>query len=285
MEADRAAARPSFAFASIIVLGVALASPAVASDGVIEINQAKVIKAGGFPFTISKSGSYRLSSDLDVRSFPSPENVTAISVTTDDVTVDLNGFAIIGPSSCTASGTPTNVTCSVRGTGDGISVTYGKANITVRNGSIHGLGNEGVDAAGGENMLVDELKVYSMGGPGIDIGTGIVSRCTVKLCFNSGIGVDGYGMVTGNVVGYNGSNGIFMASGTASYNISQSNGGNGIQNTATGVVGFNSLTNNFAGLTLGPKVGYVGNVILGSSVFGSPVQIGPNLCNGSLTCP
>lgn len=258
---------------------------AMATDGVIEINQAKVVAAGGFPFTIGKPGSYRLSSTLDVSALSTPENVTVIAINSDDVTLDLNGFAIVGPISCTASGTPTTVNCSARGTGDAIHVNYGQANVTVRNGSIHGLGNEGVDAPGGENMLVEALRIYSMGGPGIDIGTGIVTGCTVKLCFNQGISVDGYGMATGNVSSFNGSSGIFVASGTASYNVSDNNGSDGIENPNTGVVSFNTLSNNKAALQLFNAVGYVGNVIVGNSVFGAPVQIGQNLCNGSTTCP
>ena len=43
---------------------LALASPALAVDGVIEINQAKVMAAGGFPYLLPASGSYRLTSDL-----------------------------------------------------------------------------------------------------------------------------------------------------------------------------------------------------------------------------
>jgi hypothetical protein len=50
--------------AAAIVL--ALAGSAGAVDGVIEINQAKVLAAGGFPFFITTGGSYRLTSNLTV---------------------------------------------------------------------------------------------------------------------------------------------------------------------------------------------------------------------------
>ena len=51
--------------------------------------------------TISVAGSYRLSSNLTVPN----ENTTAIDVTSaaNAVTVDLNGFAILGPVTCDAS--------------------------------------------------------------------------------------------------------------------------------------------------------------------------------------
>ena len=83
----------------LIALGVpalfiAVGSPALASDGVIEINQAKAL-AGGvtagdtatFPVTISEPGSYILTSDL-MTSGP------MIDITVGNVTLDLNGFTL-----------------------------------------------------------------------------------------------------------------------------------------------------------------------------------------------
>ena len=54
------------AAAGALLLGIGLASLASAADGVIEINQASVKAAGGFPFVISQPGSYRLTGNLDV---------------------------------------------------------------------------------------------------------------------------------------------------------------------------------------------------------------------------
>src|SRR5262245_38474761 len=96
-----------------IVGSLILATPALAVDGVIEINQVAVFAGGitpgdtpGFPATLSQPGSYRLTGNLDVTKMqngnpqPSSENITAILVTADDVQIDLNGFAIIGPVTC-----------------------------------------------------------------------------------------------------------------------------------------------------------------------------------------
>ena len=69
-----------------------------AADGVIEINQAIVEANGSFPDVISEPGSYMLAGNLTVPD----EDTTAIEVQADHVTVDLNGFAIIGPVQCTA---------------------------------------------------------------------------------------------------------------------------------------------------------------------------------------
>jgi hypothetical protein len=106
-------------------LTVWLAAPVWAVDGVIEINQAKVKAGGGhFPFVITQPGSYRLTSNLDVTdataraSGVSAENTTAISVPTgvDNVTIDLNGFAILGP----CAGASIGAASSPQGSGVGI---------------------------------------------------------------------------------------------------------------------------------------------------------------------
>jgi len=79
---------------------LALAAPALAADGVLEINQTCATRTGcfsgdaaGFPVTIGgKAGSsYRLTGDLIVPD----ENTDAIVVSTSDVGIDLNNFSII----------------------------------------------------------------------------------------------------------------------------------------------------------------------------------------------
>ncbi len=81
----------------IALLLLALAGPALAVDGVIEINQTCAVNTGcsvgdsaGLPVSITNPGSYRLTSNLTTGS----KQVTAILITTSDVTVDLNGFTI-----------------------------------------------------------------------------------------------------------------------------------------------------------------------------------------------
>ena len=65
--------RTSFSLPLLVIL--ALATPAFGVDGVIEISQARALAGGinpvdtpGFPITIDQSGSYRLTSDLNVSS-------------------------------------------------------------------------------------------------------------------------------------------------------------------------------------------------------------------------
>jgi hypothetical protein len=95
---------------------------AFAVDGVVLINQASVMAAGGFPYKITQSGSYRLSGNLTV-----PANTDGIDITVDNVTLDLNGFTIKGQITCI--GQP--VTSCTPGTGEGVNGAPYRNNITV----------------------------------------------------------------------------------------------------------------------------------------------------------
>src|SRR4051794_72941 len=86
----------TFGLASLAVVLATI--PAAAIDGEILINQAKVNAGGitpgdgaGFPATLSRPGHYKLSGNLSV-----PAGVNGIDVTADDVTIDLNGFSMLG---------------------------------------------------------------------------------------------------------------------------------------------------------------------------------------------
>src|SRR5881409_3648374 len=122
-----------------------------AVDGVVLIGQYSALAGNvtpgdtaGFPVTISLPGSYRLSGNLTVPDFSS-----AILITAEHVTLDLNGFSIIGPVTCTPN--PTN--CSSFGAG-GIGVQAppftgpsigalpaGLRGIRVLNGTVRGFSN------------------------------------------------------------------------------------------------------------------------------------------------
>jgi hypothetical protein len=89
------------AFGLTILL--AFAPAALAVDGTVPINQSTITNGltgcptgGHFPIVICQSGSYRLSGNVTI-----PDaNTDAIHITADNVTLDLNGFAILGPATC-----------------------------------------------------------------------------------------------------------------------------------------------------------------------------------------
>ena len=288
-----------------------LTGPAHAGDGVIEINQAKAEAGGvtpgdteGFPVTISESGSYRLTGNLTVPD----ENTTGIEITADDVTLDLNGFAIEGPTVC--SGNP--LSCSPTGSGDGVFSTSANTNITVVNGTIRGMGDRGITlprnptrvehihatSNGGIGILaagiVTGSTAGSNGGAGIFLLGGLATGNDVRFNGGNGISCDGATTVTGNTVHFNNDVGISVLVGTVAGNTVFSNGGKGITVTGTGSVVGNTVRLNGGfqpsgfQLSLSSNVGYSDNVIqpgVGASTVSGGVVMGKNVCNGNTTCP
>ena len=188
---------------------VGFSSSLYAVDGVVLIDQNRALAgnvtpgdAAGFPITISVSGSYRLSGNLTV-----PDRfTTAIEITADNVTIDLNGFSISGPTVCTHSSA--GVTCVNHGNGHG--VTGNHDGLTVVNGTIRGMGAAGV-FLGGSDIHIERVRAVSNGNEGIRIqGTGIVSGSSATLNRFTGIFTFS-ATVTGNFAESNGDRGIFVA--------------------------------------------------------------------------
>ena len=226
---------------------LALATPALASDGMLEISQTCAVNTGcfsgdaaGYPVTISLTGrSFVLTSRL----FVPDENTDAIVVSVPRVSIDLGGFDIGGPVTC--SGIP--LVCTP-GSGTGAGVTIGSlgtfANISVKNGSITGMGNYGVYLP--EHAKVTNLAVYSNGSSGIRSGAGsIVSGNTSNRNGGDGIGVGSGSTISGNVAFENGSSGIFADSGsTVSGNAANGNAGQGIRTQPGSTVSGNTTVGN-----------------------------------------
>ncbi|MCC6367399.1 MAG: hypothetical protein IT165_28080 [Bryobacterales bacterium] len=243
-------------------LGVSL----YAVDGVVLIDQ-KAAMGGkvtamdtpGFPVTISQAGSYRLSGNLVV-----PDAATtAIQITADDVTLDLNGFSIIGPNVCTAN--PTRCTFS-GGAGIGVMAVgpvgvVSPANVRVMNGTVRGMGGHGIRMMG-DGTVVERVQSVSNGGPGIVVGEGIVIDSVAKLNASGaaivglivrgnissnnvfGIFVRPGGVAMGNTASFNGAGGISVNNATASGNTSYSNGDYGIDGVCPGVITGNTAFRN-----------------------------------------
>jgi len=299
------------------VLTLAMVRPAAAVDGVIEINQARALAGGvtasdtaGFPVTIDVSGSYRLTGNLTV-----PDaNTTAISVTTAAaVDIDLNGFAILGPTTCTA---PPTVTCSPIGSGRGIE-RFGTdtSRLRVTHGVVRGMGQVGILADGA--LVVEDLEVM-FNQQGIGGGDGSqVTGCEASRNRFSGIIVGNNSTVHNCVARYNGSLAIIAGDGAVvEHNQAISNVGIGIDVGAGSVVtGNTSLSNTTIGIVAGAgstvventarnntqygldlgggtvDYGYARNVLTGNnggdanpqSLGG--IEIGTNICGTDTVCP
>jgi len=154
------------AAAGLVLLGIA--APAFAVDGIALISQARALAgnvtpgdAPGFPVTISQPGSYRLSDNLTV-----PAGIDGIQISSDDVTLDLNGFRI-----ASAGGAATGLAHT--GAGKNIAVTNGTiapfssgivmlsaTHVTVRDVRIGALSS--VSAAVGQFALLERISAQGL---------------------------------------------------------------------------------------------------------------------------
>lgn len=174
----------------MITGSVLLPSVTSAGDGMIEINQAVALAGGvngslasdpaGFPVTITEPGSYILTGNLDVPD----ENTTAIQIEpgASRSTINLNGFAIRGDTSCSFV---TGV-CNPTGAGAGIQAASTAIGIRVHNGIITGMGGNGMQLRG--HAAVRGLQAISNGGAGIEVG-GRSSIVESQAIFNGGAGI------------------------------------------------------------------------------------------------
>ena len=246
----------------------AISNVLYAADGVTVIDPGRVRNgnitpgdAPGFPVTISQSGSYVLSGNLTV---PDAQT-TAIEITADNVTLDLNGFSIIGPNVCTSDPT----TCTHSGGGVGIHAgsfspgIMAPAGVRVINGMVRGMGFHGVRLMG-EGTAVEKVHTTNNGGPGIVVGGGSVIDSSAVL--NRGAGIIGWivrgsisvknssgifirpgGVAAGNTADSNGSDGISMTNATVNGNTANNNRGFGISATCPGSIVGNTTVGNQSG--------------------------------------
>jgi len=243
---------------------------AAAADGVVRIDQSRALAGGvtpgdapGFPVTISQPGSYRLTGNLTV----SDLNTTAIQISADFVTLDLNGFSIVGPAVCT---TRPITACPPSGAGTGIEAASqvstgqppaGPRGVRVLNGSVRGMGLFGIllrDAG----SYVERITADGNAGTGILAGSVFQSAATQNGSF--GIIAN---TVRDSTSSQNVGDGIILgvvgpSGGVASGNVSSQNGGFGIAlqlGTATGNTVF---LNTSAGISALCPSAIVGNTIV-----------------------
>jgi hypothetical protein len=145
----------------------------------------------------------------------------AVEVTASDVTIDMQGFSIIGSS----------------GTGIGINAT-GVSNVVIRNGIITGMGGGAIVTGTNANISGITASGNSTAGitnpPSIQAGNGSnISNNTVTTGNTGGIGCALACLVRGNVLQSNAGVGITLTDVTSGYsgNILQGNDGNTVGST------------------------------------------------------
>jgi parallel beta-helix repeat protein len=144
--------------------------------------------AGPAPITISTAGSYYLTQNISAIGQP------AIVITVSEVTLDLNGFALIGDNT---SGK------------DGITIQGAISDVTIRNGSITSFGEFGINGLGALGVCVEWVKVRGQGSTGLALGErSIVVRCVAQFNNGNGISVARNSLVRECTVGNIVANGI-----------------------------------------------------------------------------
>lgn len=205
------------------------------------------------PFTITASGSYYMTQDLD-------GTTGGLNINAPNVTIDLMGFTMDG----------NNVS-------DYGIYAENRSRITIKNGTIQSFGLGGIrlteDDGAGNEIIIENINVLDNGGTaGIYIsgdparikncmavnnsGDGISTSSDVLIVESSAIANSGYGIRTGsnatllkNKVRFNGSTGIFTS--TASIikdNTTSQNSANGISAGSSSVVSGNTAYLNNTGL-------------------------------------
>jgi hypothetical protein len=220
--------------ASSLLLALLTATSAWAQ---VPLNQAGALAGNvtpgdtpGFPITISQPGHYMLTSNLSV-----PLGAGGIHITAPNVVLDLNGYTLEGPVTCTQNANTLVVSCSQPAdftyTAVGIRAEFDAQPVVVRNGNVRGFASYGVYLPL-PFYTMSELTVTSNASHGAVLGgtsgqSGRVSRSTFTLNGSFGAYIKGghvehsvfsgnnsYGMsivrtaVVHSTVGYNGTRGI-----------------------------------------------------------------------------
>lgn len=209
---------------------------------VVPLNSSSPVYVAGqeitsLPATISTPGFYFITKDLSSSDSSSP----GITISADNVTLDLMGFSLIGPG-------------AIHGSSYGIHMD-GNSNVEIRNGTVRNFPGTGIyepssapTTAGhrilnmrirgnggygirvvGANHTIEQCTVWENEQAGISVGIG--ANVSNNSSYNNGDGImtGGGARITGNVCYDNTRYGIYTAFGaTVTNNSSYSNGGIGI---------------------------------------------------------
>lgn len=253
------------------------------------------------PFSITAPGSYYLTTNLSAGA-----GLTAITISVNNVVLDLAGFTLVGPATSSTgiliSGAVTNVSVSngnLTGWGTGVIVPSSLArNLVLDRLNIASSTGNGINA---QNAIVSGCTVSGSGIYGLLVGSSEVRGCVISGSVNFGIFAN-YSTVTDCLVEDGNNNGIYVSSGTVSRCRVKNNSRSGIfvdfpgclvaDNVVTGnniadLAGYagifvndsnNRVENNFlnGNGSLGSGIfvngSYSGNLILKNSVAGNGVN-------------
>ncbi len=146
-------------FFAALLAGTAVLFTSASAHAQATIDQNKALAGNvtpgdtpGFPITLSVPGSYKLTGNLAV-----PAGATGINIAASGVTLDLNGFNVVGANTCFRDAALYVVTCTQPNSTDRGVIAFSGGGNTVRNGRIAGF-SIGLQAGGGsllENLVVE----------------------------------------------------------------------------------------------------------------------------------
>lgn len=176
------------------------------------------------PFTIDEPGSYVLTGNITA-----VPDQHAIIIASDNVTLDLNGFAL--------TGLPDALSAIADDDTD-------RTNITIINGTITGWGAHGIALDDADNARITGTTASDNGGTGIALGNNaIVERCTASNNAD-GIAIDS-GVIRDCLANANAQNGLSVASrGTVTRCNATANGISGITTQSRSSIRNNHTTSN-----------------------------------------
>lgn len=226
------------------------------------------------PFTIDQCGSYFLTGCLT-----GTPGMDGITIQADDVTLDLNGFTLIG----------------VPGSGNAVTVQPGQKNTKVENGTVQGWDGSGLIL--GDLPKVNLCSIDGVGQNGVVVGAdALITNCNLSSSGIDGIVANGPGCLIQNVVvGGSSGDGIVAGPGSTVRDCIAHNNARGIEVTdACLIIGNNANNNQGAGIHIsgsantikenhvannqfgiefgfpGNNVAGTGNIVIKNTVTGGP---------------
>lgn len=161
----------------------------------IAINAVNTPGDAGSTFRITEPGSYYLTGNVI-----GVAGKNGIEVAVDNVTIDLNGFQLIG----------------MENSREGICVTAtGSRLVSIRNGSVRGWGESGVCTVNVSGSVLLELRAWNNAGRGIEAGpSAVIRNCTAQANLLEGITVGNNGSLSGCTVQENTGAGMVLGNGS-----------------------------------------------------------------------
>jgi hypothetical protein len=236
------------------------------------------LAAGTSPININASGSYYLTGNVTIST---TDHGITIAGVAKNVTIDLNGFTLAGPGS---------------GSGAGIFLSSGAADVAIRNGTIRNWGSYGINGLGNLNVRVENVRATNNGtrGIGVDLNgvvlnclaqgngdAGIVGadNCQIKdsqAISNgaAGISVGARALVTGCVAVGNTNAGIAGTQGGVVSGCNSYGNGSGITGSGNCLILSNSCSDNGAGIVASGQSNRIeANNVTATTIFKTGIQV------------